>query len=119
MRREVKFGLVGLFNTVLTYLIYSLLILGGTKYQAALIIEYVTGITIGYFLQRFWTFKSRKSFHTTFIKYLLLYLAIFAGNMFLLKLIINSTQFNEIVSQGFCLIILSIISFFIQKKKIF
>src|SRR5450432_2482615 len=54
----VKFGLVGVSNTLLTFAIYTLLLkVFGVWYLAASAIGFAVGATNGFLLNRRWTFR--------------------------------------------------------------
>ena len=54
----VKFGIVGVSNTLLTFLVYTLLLkVFGVWYLAASAIGFVVGATNGFLLNRRWTFR--------------------------------------------------------------
>src|SRR5271155_2042230 len=54
----VKFGIVGVSNTVLTLVIYTVLLKGfGVWYLAASAIGYIVGAVNGFLLNRKWTFR--------------------------------------------------------------
>ncbi len=119
MIRIVKFVIAGGITTLTTYLIFALLVISGIKYQTALICEYAAGIIIGYSLQRSWTFKSGVKLSQSFLKYLTLYVLIYFANRLSLQYLIEIKAYNSLISQGFCLLVLSAISFIIQRKIIF
>src|SRR6202161_2091181 len=54
----VKFGIVGVSNTLLTFLVYTLLLKGlGLWYLAASAIGFAVGAVNGFLLNRRWTFR--------------------------------------------------------------
>ena len=55
----VKFGIVGVSNTLLTLVVYTVLLkVFGVWYLAASAIGFIVGATNGFLLNRRWTFKS-------------------------------------------------------------
>ena len=53
----IKFGIVGVSNTLLTFAVYGLLLKGfGVWYLAASAIGFIVGATNGFLLNRRWTF---------------------------------------------------------------
>jgi putative flippase GtrA len=119
MIKIIKFAVAGGSTTLLTYLVYAGLVLAGVNYQAALVWEYFVGIVCGYLMQRFWTFKVRANLMTSFAKYLILYFFIFFINSWMLKYLVEKKEFDSLISQACCLIVLAVFSFFIQKKVVF
>src|SRR5271166_4452343 len=54
----VKFGIIGVSNTLLTFAVYTLLLKGfGVWYLAASAIGFVVGATNGFLWNRRWTFR--------------------------------------------------------------
>ena len=54
----VKFGIVGVSNTLLTLVVYTVLLkVFGVWYLAASAIGFIVGATNGFLLNRKWTFK--------------------------------------------------------------
>ena len=58
-----RFFIVGVSNTLLTYLLYVVLFKLGIDYKYSLFFVYFFGIIFGYVLNRYWTFSS--SFEVT------------------------------------------------------
>jgi putative flippase GtrA len=56
-----RFAVVGLGNTVLSYLLYSLLVAAHVPYTLAGALGFAAGATNGYILNRRWTFASPDS----------------------------------------------------------
>jgi putative flippase GtrA len=55
----VKFGIVGVSNTLLTLIVYTVLLkVFGVWYLAASAIGFIVGATNGFLLNRRWTFRS-------------------------------------------------------------
>jgi putative flippase GtrA len=71
LRQFLKFVLIGLANTALTYLIYRGLLLW-LSYYVAYSISYVSGIAFSYFCNAFLVFKQAPSWRS-FLSYPLVY----------------------------------------------
>lgn len=56
----VKFNLVGVLNTLVDFLLFTLLIGLGVHYLAAQCVSYAGGMTNSYLFNRYWTFSSGK-----------------------------------------------------------
>ena len=61
MRQFVRFALVGLSNTAVSYVAYLALLRAGAPYLAAAACAFVAGAANGYALNRRWTFAARDS----------------------------------------------------------
>jgi putative flippase GtrA len=111
----VKFGFIGFFNTLTSYLIFSLLIFLKSNYIIALIFSYLIGVIISYYLNKSWTFKSK---HKHFNKFVISYIITLLINLLLL-LVANKLKLNLYLGQFFALFITSALNFFIQKYWVF
>ena len=95
-----KFCVVGFISTFVNYTIffisYEYL---GTYYVIASGIGYVAGVSLGYILNRRWTFFESKS-HTKklreFTMYALVYIVSLAAGLFLLKLLVEFFNLNPL-----------------------
>jgi putative flippase GtrA len=55
-REAVRFALVGVSNTAISFAVYAGLLAVGVGYVAAVVVSYVAGLANGYTLNRRWTF---------------------------------------------------------------
>ena len=58
-RQLVRFLVVGLSNTLISFVAYRLLLAGGVAYAPAALLAFVPGAVNGYVLNRRWTFAAR------------------------------------------------------------
>jgi len=84
----IKFIAVGVFNTMLGYLLY-LLFVTFFSYQVAYSISYIIGIVISYYLNSKFVFRSPLSWKK-FLQFPLVYLVQYCCGLLLLYLIINT-----------------------------
>lgn len=76
----IKFGLVGVMNTAVDFLVYTVLLWVGVHYLASQLISYSAGTLNSYAVNKLWTFKGqgsslradRKSTRAEFIRFLAL-----------------------------------------------
>ena len=113
-----KFFFVGASNSLLGYVFYVAMVKLGVDYKLALLISYVFGIFIGYFLSRYWTFASNKH-RLSFIKYVVLYVGVFILNSLFLILSVDLLLLDPIFSQFFIIGIISLVSFVAQNNWVF
>ena len=113
-----KFFIVGASNSLLGYVFYVAMVKLGVDYKLALLISYVFGIFIGYFLSRYWTFASNKH-RLSFIKYVVLYVGVFILNSLFLILSVDLLLLDPIFSQFFIIGIISLVSFVAQNNWVF
>ena len=113
-----RFFIVGASNTLLTYLLYVVLLKLGTDYKFSLFFVYLFGIIFGYLLNRYWTFASNKH-RLSFIKYVVLYIVVFILNGLFLIFSVDFLLLDPIYSQFFILLIISLLSFVVQSNWVF
>ncbi len=72
----VKFNIVGVFNTIVDFVVYSIMCIFGLHYMLAQVIGYAFGVGNSYLMNSLWTF-SRERKHTAkeFGRFLLVNLA--------------------------------------------
>ena len=80
LERFVKFGLVGLSNTAIAWIVfYCLIYFTNIHYQAANVASFIVSVINAYLWNRFWVFKDAKTSRSTPIKFGVVYV----GNLFL------------------------------------
>ncbi|WP_325048410.1 GtrA family protein [Paenibacillus sp. CAA11] len=55
----IRFGLVGVLNTAVDFIVFALLTYAGLPYLAAQCVAYSCGIANSYIVNRSWTFKAK------------------------------------------------------------
>jgi len=108
----VKFGTVGVSNTLLTFLVYTLLLkVFGVWYLAASAIGFLVGATNGFLLNRRWTFKEHVGDALTPVRWgvvqtggLLLNLALVAG-------CVSGLGMDELVGQAVAIAVVVVVTF--------
>lgn len=83
----VRFLLVGVINTLLSYMLYLLLLIFMT-YIPAYSIAYCTGMTVSYFLNVKFVFKKNITF-ISFLKFPMVYLIQYALGVIILWLLVD------------------------------
>jgi putative flippase GtrA len=56
----IKFGLVGVMNTAVDFIVYTLLMVAGVHYLAAQVVSYAAGTVNSYVVNKLWTFNKGK-----------------------------------------------------------
>ncbi len=119
LRQFIRFNLVGVLNTLLTYGIYSGLVYLGVHHLAAVVIEYAFGIVFSYLLNKRFTFAVRGGGSRMFGRMLLAYIPTLLLNALLLWLLVDRLHWNEYVGQAVALGLVSVLSFIAQKVFVF
>ncbi|WP_438348920.1 GtrA family protein [Paenibacillus sp. FA6] len=86
-RQFLKFVISGGINTLVTYLVYLLLLLI-FNYSLAYTLSYVSGIFLSYYLNTVFVFKEKVSFRT-FLKFPIVYLVQYLVNLFMLYILVE------------------------------
>lgn len=116
----LRFNLVGAFNTGVTYLFYAGLVTLGVHHMLALAAEYILGISISFTLNRMITFRvKRVGSGRRFARMLWTYLVLLGINMGLLWILVDRMGRDKLVSQLAALVVVTGLSFLIQKFYVF
>lgn len=119
MKKFLKFGTVGIFNTLITIGFFALLVHLGMNYIAANITAYLIGMINSFFWNKNWVFQVQSGHASLFIKFVLVNLITLGFNTLCLYMLVNNLQFHssiaQIISTGFGLII----NFGLNKKWTF
>lgn len=116
----IKFNIIGIINTGVTYLIYAFLVYIGFHYRLALGLEYCCGVVISFVLNKKFTFKnSEKSNLKMFLRMVITYVGVFIVNWGMLELNLKVLKMDEYIGQIVAQSIIAISSFFAQKIFVF
>ncbi|OGP75999.1 MAG: hypothetical protein A2W09_06690 [Deltaproteobacteria bacterium RBG_16_50_11] len=117
--KSLKFLVAGGINTVVTYMVYVLLVYLGWHYTLALLTEYTGGIIAGYHMNRYWTFAGHGRPVRSSIKYCVTYGIVFCLNLILLCLIVELGVLGPIAGQIVVIGTITVISFLLQNFWVF
>ncbi len=117
----LKFHVVGISNTAITYGLYSLIVYLSDSHQLALVCDYGFGIVYTFLMNKYITFKNYGSGEgwKQFTKIFGMYIIVFALNWIILDRLITIAQWNKYIAQAVTLVVLSMLSFFGQKFLVF
>ncbi len=116
----VKFGLVGVSNTLITFLLYTLLLkVFGVWYVAASGIGFAVGAVNGFLWNRAWTFKGHVSDALTPVRWFVVQSCGLLVNLGLVYLFVDGAGLDELVGQGFTIVIVTVLTFFANRAWTF
>jgi putative flippase GtrA len=116
----VKFGIVGISNTLLTFAIYTLLLkVFGVWYLAASAIGFAVGAVNGFLLNRRWTFRGHVGDAFTPVRWLIVQGCGLALNEGLLYLFVDGARVEKLLSQAFATVIVTVITFLANRAWTF
>ena len=119
MKRFIKFGLIGVLNTLITISSYMLLVYLGVYYILANIIGYSLGVINSFYWNKNWVFQVNSKQRNIFMKFVLVNLVTLVINTLILYLLNHYLHIHsylaQIIATGFGLIV----NFFLNKKWTF
>jgi len=117
----VRFGLVGVMNTLVDFCVYQLLVWLGTYYVLAQCISYACGLLNSYFFNSRWTFRQEKKYtKKEFIRFLIVNLCTLALSVILLRVCYESLGItNNLIAKGIVTIFVMLVNFIANKLFVF
>jgi putative flippase GtrA len=116
----VKFGIVGVSNTLITFLVYTLLLKGfGVWYIAASAIGFIVGAVNGFLLNRRWTFAGHVGDAYPPLRWAIVQSGGLAINLGLLYVFVHDAGIDKLLSQAFATVVVTITTFFVNRAWTF
>ncbi len=116
----VKFGIVGISNTLLTFAVYTLLLKGfGVWYIAASAIGFVVGAVNGFLLNRRWTFSGHVGDAFTPVRWGIVQGCGLGLNLGLLYLFVHDAGLDKLLGQAFATAIVTVLTFLANRAWTF
>ena len=116
----MKFGTVGVSNTLLTFAVYTVLLKGfGVWYLAASAIGFLTGAVNGFLWNRRWTFKEHVGDALTPVRWFIVQGCGLGLNVGILYLLVNDARLDKLVSQACATAIVTVLTFLANRAWTF
>jgi putative flippase GtrA len=116
----VKFGIVGISNTLITFAVYTVLLkVFGVWYIAASAIGFVVGATNGFLLNRRWTFADHVGDAYTPVRWGIVQTAGLGLNLLTLYLLVHDAGFDELVAQAIATVLVTVSTFLVNRAWTF
>lgn len=116
----VKFGVVGVSNTALTFVVYTLLLkVFGVWYLAASAIGFSAGATNGFLLNRRWTFREHVGDTLTPVRWAIVQGCGLGVNEGLLYLFVHHAHLDKLVAQACATLVVTVTTFFANRAWTF
>ena len=116
----VKFGIVGISNTLLTFAVYTVLLkVFGVWYIAASAIGFIVGATNGFLLNRRWTFAGHVGDALTPVRWAVVQTVGLGLNLGLLYLLVHDAGLDELIAQALATIVVTITTFLVNRAWTF
>ena len=116
----VKFGIVGISNTLLTFAVYTVLLkVFGVWYIAASAIGFVVGATNGFLLNRRWTFAGHVGDAYTPVRWATVQTAGLGLNLLTLYLLVHDAGLDELLAQAIATVLVTVSTFLVNRAWTF
>jgi putative flippase GtrA len=116
----VKFGIVGISNTLLTLVVYTVLLkVFGVWYLAASAIGFAAGATNGFILNRRWTFRDHVGDALTPVRWAIVQGTGLAINEGLLYVFVGQAKLDKVVAQILATGVVTVTTFFANRSWTF
>jgi putative flippase GtrA len=115
VRRVVKYGIVGVANVTLDFVLYAVLVSLGVWYPLAKTGAVVVATANGYTFNRLWTFRAGAHRTAFLVKYVSVQASCLALNLCLLVLLIEGAGLDKILAQAVALPFVAGASFTAQR----
>lgn len=108
----VKFGIVGISNTLLTFAVYTLLLKGfGVWYLAASAIGFVAGTINSFLLNRRWTFRGHVGDALTPVRWTVVQISGLGINEGLLYVFVHDARVDKLLAQALATAVVTVTTF--------
>jgi putative flippase GtrA len=116
----IKFGIVGVSNTLLTFVVYTVLLkVFGVWYLAASAIGFAVGATNGFLLNRRWTFRGHVGDAFTPVRWAIVQGCGLAINEGLLFLFVHDAHLDKLLAQVFATAVVTVTTFLANRAWTF
>jgi putative flippase GtrA len=116
----VKFGIVGVSNTLIAFAVYTLLLKAfGVWYVAASGIGFAIGAVNGYLWNRAWTFKGHVGDALTPVRWFVVQGCGLLLDLGLVYLLVDGTGMDKLLGQAVTTVVVTVITFFVNRAWTF
>ena len=91
----IKFGMVGVINTVSSWIFYYSLLFLGVHYIVSTTIAYILSSIIGFTLNKIWVFKNKNKVSSSLFKYIVTYGSSYLLNIGLMYLFVDKIGISD------------------------
>ncbi len=116
----VKFGIVGISNTLITFIVYTLLLkVFGVNYLLASAIGFIAGATNGFLINRRWTFREHVGDALTPVRWGVVQTGGLAIDEVLLYLLVHDAHLDKLLAQALATVVVTVTTFFANRAWTF
>ena len=107
----ILFSLVGVSNTVINFIVYTILVFFSMPYLLANVIGYGVGMINSYLLNKYFVFQKKQRDSSEFLKFVLVNIITVTVHSILLYCFVSIFGWHKIYSQAFVTMITLVINF--------
>ena len=107
----ILFALVGVSNTVINFIVYTILVFFSMPYLLANIIGYGVGMINSYLLNKHFVFQKKEGDSSVFLKFVLVNIITVTVHSILLYFFVSILGWHKIYSQAFVTIITLVLNY--------
>jgi putative flippase GtrA len=116
----IKFGIVGVSNTLLTLAVYTVLLkVFGVWYLAASAIGFIAGATNGFLLNRRWTFRDHVGDAFTPVRWAIVQAAGLGIDELMLYVLVHDAKLDKLLAQVCATAVVTVTTFFVNRAWTF
>jgi len=113
VKQFIRFALIGLECTVLTYLVFIILLhYFLINYTISFMVGYIAGIFLGFIFNKIWTFESNRKVSKEIWQYFIVYfIALMVGTL-MIRFLVNTYSLNPLIANIPTIGVTTMINFF-------
>jgi putative flippase GtrA len=112
-KQFIRFCLIGLTSTVLTYLVFTILFyFFSVNYLISTALGFIAGLFLGYIFNKLYTFGSFEKDHIAIPKYFIIYAFTLTFSLVGMRYLVGSVGLNPLISYAFIVPIITLVNFF-------
>jgi putative flippase GtrA len=116
----LKFGIVGVSNTLLTFVVFTILVkVVGLWYVAASAVGFVVGACNGFLLNRSWTFRGHSGGSSAVLRWTVVQGCGLLADLGLIYLFVTGAGLPKLVGQAFAIVLVVGATFFVNRTWTF
>ncbi len=112
----IRYGFIGVFNTLFSYGLYALIIFLGFRFEIASLVSIIVGILFSFITQGFVVFKGIAV--VSFVRYLLTWCGLYFLNIWLIQILVN-ISLDSYLAGAVATVPIVVLAYFAMKYFVF
>ena len=118
--QQLRFLLVGGFNTLLAYLLFVVFVTATPlSYQAAVVVQYVITVNLSILTMRYYVFRAQGPFMREYVRALGVYLFMLAVNYAYLRAVVEPGVLTPVPAQGIYTVLSTLLIYLLHRSVSF